>query len=79
MFRGKSVEKCLQISLRQLIPENLHIPHVCEDGVSEHGGHGGDPGFPATGSVGEQRLGENTGLIIDEDFELFVLDGLGYR
>ena len=78
MFRGKRIEKRGQIALNQLIPENLHISHIAENGVSEHGGHGGDPRFPAGSSVCEKRFGENTGLIFDEDFELFIFDRFGY-
>ena len=79
MFRGEGIEESVQIAAHEFVPENLHIPHVGEDGVSEHGGHGGNPGGSATGAVGEQRAGEDTGLVFDQDFELLVFDGLRYR
>ena len=59
--------------------ENLHRLQAVEAALRQQRGHVVHPGETAARSVRQKRLGVETGLVLDEQLKLLVLDGLRYE
>ena len=57
--------------------ENLHVFHVGVHALGEHAGHVLNPEQAAARSVAQKVGGVETGLVLDQEFKLLVLDGFG--